>query len=315
MKIAIISDIHGNYPALVRVVDDAISNKVDKFIFLGDYIFDLPFPNEVARLLMKMENSYIIKGNKETHMAMLANEDQENWTHNQFGGIYQTIRELAPDVYNFLNGLDEECYIKLSHDISIYAVHFPLFTPSMNTNCSSSNYHKKMLEKAFTHEEFLLNFSDMVNSDECKSVIDKIDANIILFGHNHLQSYAYCGDKLIINPGSCGLSLDFDNTAAYTILEVMDNKLNVIEKRVTYDIEYVIKQVKESLLYEKGRIWTDLVCLTLRTGRDYFGFFLEIAGQIASSKNETGLLFSDSTWEEASEVFMDRYNICINNSS
>ena len=307
MKIAIISDVHGNYPALVRVVDDAISNKVDKFIFLGDYIFDLPFPNEVARFLMKMENSYIIKGNKETHMAMLANEDQEKWIHKQFGGIYQTFRELAPDVYNFLNGLDEECYINLSHDISIYAVHFPLVKPLSITNLSSSNYHKKMLEKPFTHEQFLLDFSDMVNSDECKAAIDKIDANIILFGHNHLQSHAYCEDKLIINPGSCGQPLDFNNAAAYTILEVMGNELNVIEKRVAYDIESVIKQAKESLLYEKGKVWTDLVCLALKMGRDYFGIFFEIAGQIASSKNEEGLFFSDSTWEEAADVFMDKY--------
>ena len=49
MRIAIISDVHGNYPALLSVVEDAVSNHVDKFIFAGDYIFDLPFSNEVVR--------------------------------------------------------------------------------------------------------------------------------------------------------------------------------------------------------------------------------------------------------------------------
>jgi len=173
VKIAVISDIHGNYPALASVIDDAVSNNVDKFIFLGDYIFDLPFSNEVARFLMKMENSYIIKGNKETHMTMLAEDNQENWTHNQFGGIYQTFRGLSPDVYDFLNGLDEDCYIKLSPSISIYAIHIPsfIFKSSLKINCSSSNYHKKMLEKPFTHEQFLSEFSDIVNSDECKAAI------------------------------------------------------------------------------------------------------------------------------------------------
>lgn len=47
MKIAIISDVHGNYPALLAVISDAIRNNVDQFIFVGDYIFDLPYPNEV----------------------------------------------------------------------------------------------------------------------------------------------------------------------------------------------------------------------------------------------------------------------------
>jgi len=68
MRIAIISDVHGNYPTLVKVIEDAVANTVDKFIFAGDYIFDLPFSNEVVRLLMKLENAHIIKGNKENYL-------------------------------------------------------------------------------------------------------------------------------------------------------------------------------------------------------------------------------------------------------
>ncbi|MDF2840559.1 MAG: Calcineurin-like phosphoesterase superfamily domain, partial [Clostridia bacterium] len=48
MRIAIVSDVHGNYPALLAVINDAIENKVDHFLFVGDYIFDLPYPNEVT---------------------------------------------------------------------------------------------------------------------------------------------------------------------------------------------------------------------------------------------------------------------------
>ena len=70
MRTAVISDVHGNYPALAAVLKDAYENKVDKFIFTGDYIFDVPFSNEVVRLLMEMkagesDNAHIIKGNKE----------------------------------------------------------------------------------------------------------------------------------------------------------------------------------------------------------------------------------------------------------
>jgi len=165
-----------------------------------------------------------------------------------------------------------------------------------------------MIEKPFSHEQFLLDFSEIINSDECKAVISKIDANIILFGHNHLQSYAYCGDKLVINPGSCGLPLDFNNMAAYTIIEEKDNKINIIERRVAYDIEYTVSQAKKlSLSEEEGKIWNDLVCLALRTGRDYFGIFFEIAKQISLSKNEQGEFFSNSTWKEAADIFAHKY--------
>ena len=304
MRIAFIADVHGNYPALVNVVEDAVTNKVDKMVFVGDYIFDLPFSNEVARLLMKLENAHIIKGNKESYLEKLANDDQNCWTANQMGCIYQTYRELSKEAFDFLNGLDDECNIQINPNISIYAIHdLKLFKPSTKVNCGSTKYHKKMLTDPFTHEQFLSEFSELINLDESKALVNQIDSNIIVFGHNHLQAYAYCDGKLIINPGSCGQPLDFNPAAAYTILEVTTNGLTVHEKRASYDIDSTINYAKKSTLYEKGKIWSDLVFLALKTGRDYFGIYFEIASQIAKSKNETGSFFSNSTWDEALIVF------------
>jgi len=325
MRIAIISDIHGNYPALVKVVEDAVSNGVDKFIFAGDYIFDLPFSNEVTRLLMKLKksgNAYIIKGNKEGYLSNLANDNQENWIYDQMGIIYQTFRELEPDVFDFLNCLDEECNITLSSGVSIHVVHSPSFFNALRTGLfktlaisSSSVFHKRMCEEPFTHEQFLSEFTDIVNSGECKSIINQIDANVIIFGHNHLQKYAYCGDKLIINPGSCGQPLDCNTAAAYTIIEETSGGFNVFEKRVAYDIEAMISQAKEAMTYQKGRIWSELVFLSLRTAKDHSRIFFDIAEQITVSKNksnsnyirERGSLFDNDTWNEAYEVFISRY--------
>ena len=307
-RIAVISDIHGNYPALVSVAEDAEKYGVNQYIFIGDYIFDLPFSNEVARFLMGLENAYIIKGNKENYLNWFASDDQRNWTYDQMGGMYQAFRELAPDVFNFLNDLEDERYIKITPDITVYAAHIPAFFKTLPKDKSQSKtYHKKMLDKPFTHNKYLSEFGEAVNTDECKTVIKKIDADVILFGHNHLQAHAYCGDKLIVNSGSCGQPLDFNNEAAYTILEITDGRLNVIERRVNYDVEYSIRKLRGSAIYEKGRMWSELVCLALRTGRDYFGIFFEIAGRIKSAKGEEGMFFSNPTWEEATEIFTEEY--------
>ena len=42
MKYALISDIHGNLPALQATMADAKRRGVDCFVFLGDYIGELP---------------------------------------------------------------------------------------------------------------------------------------------------------------------------------------------------------------------------------------------------------------------------------
>lgn len=53
MKIAVISDIHGNLMALESVLDDIDERDVDEVICLGDLVGYLPFANEVVELLMR----------------------------------------------------------------------------------------------------------------------------------------------------------------------------------------------------------------------------------------------------------------------
>ena len=307
MKTAIISDVHGNYPALLRVIEDAHANGVEQFVFIGDYIFDLPYPNEVTRLIMKLDNAHIIKGNKENYLLGLAKSDQTDWTYDQIGGIYQTFRDLEPDVLEYLMALEEEKYIQLANNEFLFATHYlKSFKTENKQNCGSSEFHRRMLDDPFTHEQFLEDFQTLILSDDIRKEIESIDASVIVFGHNHLQSYGYCSGKLIINPGSCGQPLDFNVDAAYTILEASQEGYNVEEKRVEYDVKTLINDAKNSKLYASGKIWSELVFLAIKTGKDYFGIFFETASRIAKSKDENGQFFSNETWKEAYDIFIHR---------
>lgn len=304
MKYAIISDVHGNYPALIKVIEDANLNKVDRFIFLGDYVFDIPFSNEVVQYISKLKNADVILGNKETYLKNLSKENQSSWVFDQMGAVYQTYRELSTDAMSYISTLNEEVYIPLKSGKFIYASHYTKGMPQQaKQDCGSASFHKKMLESSFSHEQFLDDFRIMINQDVYKEMFNEINAAVILMGHNHLQAYGYCGDKLIINPGSCGQPLDFDNRAAYTILEETQSGFNVIEKRVEYDIEATIQSAKKSKIYECGTIWCELVFLAMRTGRDYFGKFFEIADKLTYSKNEKGKYFTNETWNQAYDDF------------
>jgi len=42
----------------MKVLEDAHTENVDNFIFLGDYYMDFPFANEIVAELMRMENAY-----------------------------------------------------------------------------------------------------------------------------------------------------------------------------------------------------------------------------------------------------------------
>ena len=46
MKLAVISDIHGNFPALNAVLEDAKQRGITEFVFAGDYCLSGPYPDE-----------------------------------------------------------------------------------------------------------------------------------------------------------------------------------------------------------------------------------------------------------------------------
>ena len=61
MKYAIISDIHGNYPALQAVMEDMKGQCISGFIFVGDYCISGPWPDEcidAIRAVPEMKDHY-----------------------------------------------------------------------------------------------------------------------------------------------------------------------------------------------------------------------------------------------------------------
>lgn len=306
MKIALISDVHGNYPALLAVINDAVKNNVENFVFVGDYIFDLPYSNEVTELIRSIKNAYVIQGNKEGYLKKLSTEDQNNWNHDQMGAVYQTYRELKPENFSYLASLNEDCCVSLPFHGEAYVTHYikDLFGAQKKTDCSSSRFKKYMKEKPFKHEQLLDYVDDILKDQKVSNIISGIDANVIIFGHSHLQWYGYCNSKLIINPGSCGQPLDFNVMASYSILEDTAVGLAVEEKRVNYDIEQTINFSKTSEIYKKGSVWCELVFSAMRTGEDNFADFFKLAENIATDKNEAGSLFSNNTWNYAGSIFL-----------
>ena len=69
MRFAVISDIHGNLPALEAVLEDMQRSKVDGIIAAGDYVGG-PHQVETMRLLRSLD-SWMIRGNADTGILRL----------------------------------------------------------------------------------------------------------------------------------------------------------------------------------------------------------------------------------------------------
>ena len=80
MKYAIISDIHGNFPAMQAVLKDVKEQEISSFIFAGDYCISGPWPDECIDAIRAIPEKHIIRGNEEKYLENLIDEDQSLWT-------------------------------------------------------------------------------------------------------------------------------------------------------------------------------------------------------------------------------------------
>ncbi len=305
-KYAVISDIHGNISALKAVLADAEKLGCKHYIFLGDYIFDMPFSNDVIACVSEISGAVFIAGNKERYLDWLSLEDQSQWTAEQMGAIYQTYRELTPHSRKFIARLQDTEYIPLVGGGNIFACHcfYDLPYDIMSDYGCDGGLYEKMTAEHWSRDDFNNYFCNMIGQKGFKDITQNIDASVVLMGHNHIQGHGYAGSKLMINPGSCGIPLDLDPRAAYTVLEETHSRFNVIERRVEYDIESLVAACRKTEVYRNAEFWCEILFKTLKTGVDHNKMMLKAAQRIANKKGEHGRYFSNETWREAYSAFI-----------
>lgn len=82
MRIAVLSDMHGNGIALNCVINDMKKQNINKVIILGDVVMKGPMPSEVMKELKKLDIVTWIKGNTDEWFKEI-NEDFKPKNNNE----------------------------------------------------------------------------------------------------------------------------------------------------------------------------------------------------------------------------------------
>lgn len=237
MRIAFISDIHGNFTALQAVLADIELQKVDRLICLGDTVTMGPQPVEVLAALRKLDCTFI-KGN---HDSAVLNPEE--------AAKYEIAAHLIPDLIwcgeqltesdlEFIQSFLPHYQLKFPNDVSVLCFHG---SPLASTDLLQATTPKETLETYFQGQ----------------------NADIYIGGHSHIQMHRRLGNKLILNSGSIGNAFEYAFSpgqvpsllpwAEYAILSQSGNSLDVDLRRVYYDIDALFEAVKKSGL--PGSAW------------------------------------------------------------
>lgn len=298
MKYAIISDVHGNAPALRLALEDARRLGAESFLFAGDYCISAPWPNEVIDLIRSLPNAHVIRGN---------NDDMYVFPDDA-SGQYEVARwcrsTLTESNRKWLNDLPPELTlscegmtIRMAHSSEAFV------GKTIHTYYRTSALAKLYPNARVPHEVLLRDFRRIMAADSAfGEQIHRHDEGIYIFGHNHIQCWGDFDGKLLINPGGCGDPLDCGEFCApYTLLTIEDGHCTVTERRIPYDPEALIEQVKQSEQYRAARVWSELMFFSWRTCREKMGSFIRYCISYAERIGDTRRPLARDTWEAAYE--------------
>lgn len=311
MRLALISDVHGNIAALEVVLADARAAGAREYVFLGDYIFDMPFGEKVIRRLRSMRNAHFISGNREGYFERLDEADEARANSQQYGVVYQTWRELSADSKEFIRRLPKTLSLLLPSGRTLYAVHaLNLSRADKNRFTSAGAFQRAMLEAPFTHAEYLKDYRAFLEG-EAREAISALPGDLIAFGHNHLQSYGQSRGKWLVNPGSVSQPLDFNPGASYTLVDDLPGGFAVTERRARYDRAAAVREAKRTECYRRGKCWMELVFREVQNGVDALPPFFECARRMCAETGAPGDPIPDAIMERALRESMKKYQRCL----
>lgn len=226
LKIAFISDIHGNLQALKAVLQDIKRQGVDDITVLGDIATLGPNPVEVIEALYDLDATFI-RGN---HDDLLIKLYKKAYDMNSFSVYEWASRKLKKDHIEFLKAFKKFALQGCDFDGKIVSYHA---SPWSNTK----------------------SIMDFIGTSIGKEMIDAYDCDVFVGGHHHQHFEKKHGVKYILSVGSAGFpykKLPFYGFpeahpwSEYAILTLQNRSYQVNLRKIEYDLSAFHKAVTQS---------------------------------------------------------------------
>lgn len=253
MKIALLSDIHANLPALDAVLRDIDTRgDCDGVYHLGDLVGYAPWPDEtVARIRDRRIPG--IAGNYDSTVATdykhcgCKYEDprQEELSHVSYDW---TLKNVSNETKAFLGELPFRLDVRpVGGHLAGPTLVLVHGTPTLNTVYWTED----------RPDSFCLRMAELAGLKE---------GDVIAFGHTHLAFHRTVNGIHFVNTGSVGRPKDGDRRAGYVVLDFSESPIKVEFVRVEYDVARAANAIRASTL------------------PDDFAEFLEAGGRLPATR-------------------------------
>lgn len=217
MKIAILSDIHGNDGALIAVLNELEKFNIDKLLLLGDYVGYYYNVDIVLELINRYDN-VMIKGNHEMMMGECLHSSEKLLEYsNKYGHGFQCAKKkLSDSQISSLIGLSDRL------ELQIDGIRIMMCHGSPWDAC-----------------EYIYPDTPEGIKKQCL----KNNADFVFIGHSHYPFLYKHDNKVLMNVGSVGQNRDVGGIANWGFLDTCQNKYCIRE--TPYDFRPLLNQIKK----------------------------------------------------------------------
>jgi predicted phosphodiesterase len=245
LRIAVISDIHANLPALEEVLAGIDAQKPNLIYCLGDLVNQNVWNNEVVEIIRERKIR-CVKGNHDDGIASgksyfpfsHTSREAEQWGRE---AIAYTLQHISDENKSFLASLPTELHIKIEHKnekpfVLTFMHGSPLGIADRIFRFMPLAYYASMIDRAHT---------DILLTGNTHTPLHKI----ITKEQNGKTMYYH-----LINPGAVGRSRDGDWRPSYAIISLDTTKslhtdadaVKIDFYRIKYDLGKAVKAIKNS---------------------------------------------------------------------
>lgn len=233
MRVAVISDMHGNDLAFEAVEADIQNQKIDQIICLGDAIQGGPQPAEVVQRLRRL-NCPVVMGNADAWLISGEETGDEGIPPERLKKMGEvrawSLSQLTEDDIDFISNFQPTVALQLRDNLELLCFH------------GSPVSFDDVILPAAPEEDF-------------QKFLGAYAGHILTGGHTHAQQIRRLGEHFFFNPGSVGFAYshnqpddDFhaDPWAEYAILTAENGQTSLAFCRVPFDVGELIRIYRES---------------------------------------------------------------------
>ena len=216
IRVALLSDIHGNSFALDAVRAAIVKEAPDAVLVAVDYALNGPDPAATVDGIRELEahGALVISGNADIAVADFDYTGAFPWLADGIPDSYREAAEwaheaLGPERLGWLRRLPAERRL-WCEDTLLLLTHA---SPGSQT----------------------AGFDAFIDVTVVMERLSKTDARVICCGHTHVPEIRDFGWKMIVNGGSAGYVLDGEPTASWAMIEIEGDQVRAEIRRTPFD--------------------------------------------------------------------------------